>query len=41
MQDRFNEVFGGMDATQALLRRTFDQIAKEMLEGEKEKEKGL
>ncbi len=33
MQDRFNEVFGGMDATQALLRRTFDHIVKEMLEG--------
>lgn len=32
MQDRFNEVFGGMDATQALLRRTFDHIVKEMLE---------
>ena len=32
MQDRFNEVFGGMDATQALLRRTFDHIVKEMVE---------
>ena len=31
MQDRFNKVFGGMDATQVLLRRTFDQIAKEMI----------
>ena len=31
MQDRFNRVFGGMDATQVLLRRTFDQIAKEMI----------
>ena len=36
MQDRFNKVFGGMDATQVLLRRTFDQIAKEMLEGKDE-----
>lgn len=32
MQERFNQVFGGMDATNALLRRTFDQIAKEVLE---------
>lgn len=36
MQDRFNRVFGGMDATQVLLRRTFDQIAKEMLESKDE-----
>ena len=35
MQERFNQVFGGMDATNALLRRTFDQIAKEMLEEQK------
>ena len=32
MQERFNQVFGGMDATNALLRRTFDQIAQEILE---------
>lgn len=32
MQERFNQVFGSMDATNALLRRTFDQIAKELLE---------
>jgi hypothetical protein len=32
MQEMLNQVFGGMDATNALLRRTFDQVAKEMLE---------
>jgi hypothetical protein len=35
MQERFNQIFGGMDATSILLRKTFDQIAKEMIgEGE-------
>ena len=34
MQDRFNKVFGGMDATSILLRQTFDQIAKELTEKE-------